>query len=532
MAFPISVSASTPAPTSMPAPTSAPVPTSARASTPTPPPEHDDFQQTVKDVTRFRALVMIIVVLGLVVLQPVAMQPVPAAVLGLAFVAYLLVLHFAVLPRHGSSQTMLAMILLDIGFITLALYFTGGVESILFTLFPISIMYSAVSLGYLGSFVAATAVTLCYGLLLVKTGTPASISGFLPLQMPFFYLLAGLSGYVVQMENLQRQQARTLREMLQLERGAKEILRVTRDLNSSLNREEILPRVATVACQVTGLSRCLFALMDEERGFITAEATNLPASSSGLEAIRELVGPLRDGSVSQIAMQTGKPVVVENARADSRMPPGLLPRLNVGSFLLLPLYHQDSFLGVMYLDDGEKKHSFGDTEIRVAQSFAEQAAIAIINARRHSEAQEQIQNLLAEMRSLAQKSTAPQRPARPPDLTLGDLELNAPMRRVMVRGRAVSLSWTEFELLTFLAANPDTAFSRETIFRKVWKQEYYISTNLVDVCVHRLRQKIERNPAEPRYVVTVHGVGYMFARLPPAGADAAAGITGGEPSPE
>lgn len=159
------------------------MPTSTRTpmSTSTPTSESDDLQQTVKDVTRFRALVMIIVVLGLVVLRPVAMQPLPVVVLGLAFVAYLLVLHFAVLPRYGSSYTILVMILLDIGFITLALYFTGGVESILFTLFPISIMYSAVSLGYVGPFVAATAVTLCYGLLLVKTGTPASISGFLPL---------------------------------------------------------------------------------------------------------------------------------------------------------------------------------------------------------------------------------------------------------------------------------------------------------------------------------------------------------------
>jgi hypothetical protein len=282
--------------------------------------EPDDSQQTIKDVTRFRALVMIIVALGLVVLRPAAMQPLPVAVLGLAFVSYLLILHFVVLPRHSSTYTILAMILLDIGFITLALYFTGGVESLLFTLFPISIMYSAVSLGYVGSFVAATAVTLCYGLLLVTTGTPASISGFLPLQMPFFYLLAGLSGYVVQMESLQRQQSRTLREMLQLERGAKEILKVTRDLNSSLNREEILPRVALVACQVTGLSRCLFALMDEERGSITAEASNLPAAAPGLDGIRELVASLRDGSVSQLAMQTGKPVVVERPKGDARVP--------------------------------------------------------------------------------------------------------------------------------------------------------------------------------------------------------------------
>ena len=102
-----------------------------------------------------------------------------------------------------------------------------------------------------------------------------------------------------------------------------------------------------------------------------------------------------------------------------------------------------------------------------------------------------------------------------------------------MRGRALSLSWTEFELLNFVVANPDTAFSGETIFRKVWRQEYYISTNLVDVRVHRLRQKIERNPAEPRYVVTVHGVGYMFARLPPVGGDGGAAATsGGEPSLE
>jgi DNA-binding winged helix-turn-helix (wHTH) protein len=243
------------------------------------------------------------------------------------------------------------------------------------------------------------------------------------------------------------------------------------------------------------------------------------------------VASLRDGSVSQLAMQTGKPVVVERPKGDARVPADLVSRLHVGAFLVLPLYHQDSFLGVMYLDDGEKTHFFDDAEIRVAQAFAEQASIAIINARRYSEAQEQIQNLLAEMRSLAQKSAAPQRTVKPPDLSLGDLELNAPLRRVLVRGRAVNLSWTEFELLNFLVANPDTAFSRETIFRKVWKQEYYISTNLVDVCVHRLRQKIERNPAEPRYVVTVHGVGYMLARLPATGAEGPGGAAASAQGP-
>jgi DNA-binding response OmpR family regulator len=171
----------------------------------------------------------------------------------------------------------------------------------------------------------------------------------------------------------------------------------------------------------------------------------------------------------------------------------------------------------MYLDDGGKEHTFAAEEIRLAQSFAEQATSAIINARRYSEAQQQIQDLVAEMRAVAERREAAPRPVRPHEVTYDGLAINSQQRRVTVRGRPVNLSWTEFELLQFLASNPDTPFSRETIFRKVWKQEYYISTNLVDVCVHRLRQKIEKNPAEPRYVVTVHGVGYMFAQAEPPG---------------
>jgi len=214
-------------------------------------------------------------------------------------------------------------------------------------------------------------------------------------------------------------------------------------------------------------------------------------------------------------LQEGKPVVITNPQADTLVPPGLAQSLKTGSLLIVPIRVADKLVGVMYLDDAGRGHRFTAEEIRIAEAFGQQAATAIVNARLYSEAQERIQNLLAEMRSLAMRREGAGRIFRPQVLRYDNLEINLSHRQVFAGGRPVKLSWTEFELLSFLASNPDMAFTREAIFRKVWRQDYFVNTNLVDVCVHRLRRKIEANPAEPRYVITVHGVGYMFATKPP-----------------
>jgi two-component system response regulator MtrA len=66
-------------------------------------------------------------------------------------------------------------------------------------------------------------------------------------------------------------------------------------------------------------------------------------------------------------------------------------------------------------------------------------------------------------------------------------------------------------LLYFLAANAGHVFDRETLYREVWHYEHVGETNLVDVCVRRLREKIEIEPSRPRSIITVRGVGYKFA---------------------
>jgi len=95
---------------------------------------------------------------------------------------------------------------------------------------------------------------------------------------------------------------------------------------------------------------------------------------------------------------------------------------------------------------------------------------------------------------------------------VGELEIDPRRHEVVVRGEEVQLTPMEFELLYFLASHPGEVFNRATLFRQVWGREYEYGreTNLIDVCVRRLREKIEWNPSQPEYLRTVRGVGYKI----------------------
>ncbi len=77
-------------------------------------------------------------------------------------------------------------------------------------------------------------------------------------------------------------------------------------------------------------------------------------------------------------------------------------------------------------------------------------------------------------------------------------------------GQEVDLTLREFELLKFLASQPGRIFTRENLLEQVWGYEYFGEVRTVDVTIRRLREKIEENPAEPRYIVTKRGVGYYL----------------------
>lgn len=95
-------------------------------------------------------------------------------------------------------------------------------------------------------------------------------------------------------------------------------------------------------------------------------------------------------------------------------------------------------------------------------------------------------------------------------LRVGDLEV-APDEGVVRRdGEEVHLTKTEFRLLCELASAPGKVFSRESLLEKVWGYDYFGDGRLVDVHVRRLRTKVEGDPAHPRHVVTVRGMGYKL----------------------
>lgn len=100
---------------------------------------------------------------------------------------------------------------------------------------------------------------------------------------------------------------------------------------------------------------------------------------------------------------------------------------------------------------------------------------------------------------------------QPPRLTVGEIVLNEEPREVTVRGEHIHLTSIEFHILRYLMSRPDRSVSKAELFSNVWGGELYGATNLVEVAVHRLREKIERDPAVPRHLLTVRGVGYKFS---------------------
>lgn len=94
----------------------------------------------------------------------------------------------------------------------------------------------------------------------------------------------------------------------------------------------------------------------------------------------------------------------------------------------------------------------------------------------------------------------------------GSLELDLRGRTVRRDGREVALKPKEFDLLFFLAKNAGQVFTREQILERVWGYEFFGGSRTVDVHVRWLREKLEQDPARPRHLLTVRGVGYKFVR--------------------
>ncbi len=95
-------------------------------------------------------------------------------------------------------------------------------------------------------------------------------------------------------------------------------------------------------------------------------------------------------------------------------------------------------------------------------------------------------------------------------MNIGDLSIDCDSRRVYIEGKEINLTAKEFDMLELLVFHPNKVYSRETLLNTIWGSEYPGDVRTVDVHVRRLREKIEPNPGEPKYIHTKWGVGYYF----------------------
>ena len=100
---------------------------------------------------------------------------------------------------------------------------------------------------------------------------------------------------------------------------------------------------------------------------------------------------------------------------------------------------------------------------------------------------------------------------KPSVIEAGDMKIDVESRRVFIAGKEVNLTAKEFDLLEVLSMNPNKVYGRDKLLNIVWGSDYPGDGRTVDVHVRRLREKVEVNPGEPKYIHTKWGVGYYFA---------------------
>ena len=103
-----------------------------------------------------------------------------------------------------------------------------------------------------------------------------------------------------------------------------------------------------------------------------------------------------------------------------------------------------------------------------------------------------------------------ERPLPPSPMKVGDIEIDPSAMTLMVRGSMVPTTATEFRLLDYFARHKGRVFSRDHLLDSVWRDTAYVTPRSVDVYVRRIREKIEPDPENPRYLKTVRGAGYRF----------------------
>ena len=121
-----------------------------------------------------------------------------------------------------------------------------------------------------------------------------------------------------------------------------------------------------------------------------------------------------------------------------------------------------------------------------------------------------VKSHLARYERLKQDNKPTTKNEKDEELIIGDLRILTRGWKVYVKGKECKFANREFELLVFLAINPNIVFSKDTLFERIWGYDYVGDSTTVAVHINRIREKIEEDPGNPHYIETVWGAGYRF----------------------
>ena len=124
-----------------------------------------------------------------------------------------------------------------------------------------------------------------------------------------------------------------------------------------------------------------------------------------------------------------------------------------------------------------------------------------------------ILELKARIRAILRRAQKPEKQETSVNsLTIGNIRLDLDARNAYKGDELADLTAKEFDVIEFLMRNPNRVYSREALLDTIWAYEYRSDIRTVDVHIRRLREKLEENPAEPKYILTKWGVGYYFRK--------------------
>ncbi|MCJ7619113.1 MAG: winged helix-turn-helix domain-containing protein [Anaerolineae bacterium] len=469
-------------------------------------PQH--IAETERETLQLRLLALLVVVAGLFLLRE-EIQLLPAVLLALAYLAYSISLRMWIIPKFPGPGVVYAMILVDAVALTIGSYLVGGVTTIFIVLFPLSVVHYAIYLGYGGSFVAATVMALCLVGLAVVEGRLLSSGAALAGQVILYYLLASLSGYLGQERIRESQEKQAVQELLDVEAGAKAVLDVALRVYDILNLGDVLEEVTREVPGIIGLPCCIIALFDQISGQLTGRTSTVSLEELGVGQIEHFTEASDSLALAGQALEARKPLLVATTDLASSAWPEWATRLGLEDLLVVPLIFRDRDVGVMYLG-GNDGCSATEVDMRLAEAIGGVAGVAIGNALIYREAQNRIEQLVEELET-AIRSIGDLRHAKfQRALEIDDLLIDPVQRQVVVAGEPVNLSATEFDVLYLLAVNAGKVVGYDYLSRMVWGGGGSHSKNVVNVCIHRLRKKIEDDPSTATRIRAVRGVGYML----------------------